>query len=183
MNWAWFTFDRKVIALALAGVVLVGGAAAYVATIHVKAADQLAQLEPRYARLTGIEGSAAALDTALSQRRALLTRNAYPSSQDVAKAGSDAQQRAREIFTKAGLEVSSTQILPAKAVDGFDRIPVMLRMDGDLSALQSALVVLPSQAPSLFVEFFNVQNTGVPKADGPQRLSIQVNLFVLKVRQ
>ena len=37
----------------------------------------------RYARLIGIEASAAALDTALAERRALLTRHAYLSSQDV----------------------------------------------------------------------------------------------------
>ena len=175
--------NKKAIALALAAVVLVGGAAAFVVAKHVSARDRMAELEPRYARLAGIESSAAALDAALSQRRSLLTRHAYLSSQDVAKAGSDAQQRAREIFTKAGLEVSSTQVLPAKAVDGFDRIPIMLRMDGDLSALQSALVVLPGQAPSLFLEVFNVQNAVLPKADGPARLSMQVNLFVLRVRQ
>ena len=116
----------------------------------------------RYARLIGIEASAGAIDAALTERRALLARRAYLSSVDVARAGSDAQQRAREIFTKAGLEVSSTQILPAKAVEGFDRIPVVLRVEGDLSALQSALVVIPAQTPSLFIEGFNVQATGMP---------------------
>jgi general secretion pathway protein M len=175
--------NQKAVALALAAVVLIGGAAAFVVSKHVWASERLAEVEPRYARLIGIEASAPALDAALAQRRALLTRHAYLSSQDVAQAGSDAQQRAREIFSKAGLEVSSTQILPAKAVDGFDRIPIMLRMDGDLSALQSALVVLPGQSPSLFVEVFNVQGTSVPKSDAPPRLSMQVNLFVLRVRQ
>lgn len=183
MKLALSALNQKAIGLSLAAVLLVGGTAAYVVSKHIWARDRLAQLEPRYARLIGIEASAAALDTALTERRALLTRHSYLSAQDVAKAGSDAQQRAREIFTKAGLEVSSTQVLPAKTVDGFDRIPVVLRMDGDLSALQSALVILPSQAPSLFVESFNVQGTSMPRADGPPRLSVQVNLFVLRVRQ
>jgi general secretion pathway protein M len=175
--------SRKAVVLALAAVVLAAGAAAYVASKHAWARDRLAELEPRYARLVGIEASASALDAALAERRGLLTRHAYLSSLDVARAGSDAQQRAREIFTKAGLEVASTQVLPAKAVDGYDRIPVVLRMDGDLAALQSALVVLPGQAPSLFMENFIVQTTGMPKPDAPQRLSLQVNLFVLRVRQ
>ncbi|MEO5669482.1 MAG: type II secretion system protein GspM [Ramlibacter sp.] len=174
---------RSSIALTLAGVVLVAGAAAFVASKHLWASDRLAEVEPRYARLIGIESSAPALDLALSERKILLERHTYPAVYDVARAGSDAQQRAREIFTKAGLEVSSTQVLPAKAVEGFDRIPVVLRMDGDLLALQSALVVLPSQAPSLFVEGFNVQNTGMPRPDAPQRLTVQANLFVLKVRK
>ncbi|MEO7392697.1 MAG: type II secretion system protein GspM [Ramlibacter sp.] len=174
---------RNGIVLALAGLVLFLGAVAFVASKHIWASDRLAEVEPRYARLIGIEASAGALDTAIAERRALLERHAYPASQDVARAGSDAQQRAREIFTKAGMEVSSTQILAAKPVEGFDRIPVTLRMDGDMVALQSALVVLPGQAPSLFFEGFNVQNNSTPRAEAPQRLSVQVNLFVLMVRK
>jgi general secretion pathway protein M len=174
---------RRAMALTFGSVILVGGIAAYVVSKHVWAQDRLAELEPRYARLIGIEASASALDAALIERRALVARHAYPSSQDVARAGSDAQQRARDALSKAGLEVSSTQVLPAKVVEGFDRIPVVLRLEGELPALQSALVVLPAQAPSLFIEGFNVQTIGMPKADGPQRLSMQVNLFVLRVRQ
>jgi general secretion pathway protein M len=183
MKLAVPTSSRKAVAVALAAVVLLGGAAAYVVSKHTWASERLAELEPRYARLAGIEASAPALDPALRERRALLERHAYLSSQDVAKAGSDAQQRARDIFAKAGLEVSSTQVLPAKTVDGFDRIPVVLRLEGELPALQSALVVLPSSAPSLFVEVFNVQGTSLPRGDAPPRLTMQVNLFVLRVRQ
>jgi general secretion pathway protein M len=162
---------------------LVGSVFGYVAVKHLWAQERLAELEPRYARLIGIEASAPALDSVLIERKSLLTRHAYPSSQDVARAGSDAQQRAREIFTKAGLEVSSTQVLPAKAIDGFDRIPMSIRFEGDLPSLQSALVVLPSQSPSLFIEGLNVQTSGNPRPDGAQKLFVQVNLFVMRLRK
>lgn len=165
-----------------AGALAVAAIAAWLVTQHVWASERLAELEPRYARLVGIERSAAALDAALVQRRALLARHAYAQSADVARAGSDAQQRAREIFSKAGLEVSSTQVLPAKAVDGFDRIPVVIRVEGDLPALQGALVVLPAQAPTLFVEGLNIQTSGNARPDGSQRLAVQLNLFVLRGR-
>jgi len=174
---------RHLIALVLGAVVLIAGFATYVVTKHVWAQKQLAELEPRYARLVGLEASASAVDAALTQRRALVARHAYLASDDVARAGSDAQQRARDAFSKAGLEVSSTQVLPAKAVEGFDRIPLVLRLEGELPALQSALVVLPGETPTLFMDGFNVQATGMPKSDAPQRLSIQVNLFVLRVRK
>jgi general secretion pathway protein M len=174
---------RNAMLFVAAVVLLLGAAIAFVVSKHLWAQDRLAELEPRYARLIGIEASGPALDKALIERRALLGRHAYPASQDVARAGSEAQQRARELFTKAGLEVSSTQVLPAKAVDGFDRIPVVIRVDGDLAALQGALVVLPAQSPSLFVEALNVQTSGMPKADAAQRLSVQINLFVLRARQ
>jgi general secretion pathway protein M len=173
---------RRTLVILAAGVLLLAGAVALLAAQHASARDRLAQLEPRYARLVGIEGSANALELALGQRRALLSRHAYPAELDVARAGSDAQQRARDIFSKAGLDVSSTQVLPAKALDGFDRIPVVIRVDGELSALQGALVVLPAQAPSLFVDGLNIQTAGMPRPDGSVKLAVQVNLFVLRAR-
>lgn len=155
---------------------------AYVATRYQWAQATLAQVEPRYARVAGLEMSAVELDRALLESRAALARQTYPSAQDVAVAGSDAQQRARELFTKAGLQVSSTQLLAAKTADGFDRIPIVLRLEGDLPALQAALAALSGQTPSLFLEGFNVQTIGMPRPEVLSRLNIQVNLFVLRVR-
>lgn len=168
--------------LVCAVVVLTIAAAAFVVSAHQTAQEALAQIEPRHARVTGLETSAGELEQVLVQRRAALARQTYLPSQEVAVAGSDAQQRARELFTKAGLQVSSTQILAAKTADGFDRIPIVLRLEGDLPALQAALATLPGQAPTLFVEGFNVQTIGIPRPDVVSRLNIQVNLFVLKVR-
>jgi general secretion pathway protein M len=174
--------SSRLVLVAFLLALLAGGALAYVAAKHRWAQAALAEIEPRYARLLGLQASAGDLDRALGERRTLLGRQAYLSSQDLAVASSDAQQRARELFTKAGLQVASTQILPPKPVEGFDRIPVVLRLEGDLAALQAALVALPAQAPTLFVEGFNVQSVGMPVPDAPYRLNIQVNLFVLRVR-
>ena len=175
--------SRSAIALAVGVLVFIGGATAYVVSTHVWARDRLAELEPRYARLVGLGQSGVALDAALAERQAFLVRHAYPVSQDVARAGSDALQKARETLSRAGLEVSSTQILPAKEVEGFDRIALLLRLEGDLSALQGALVVLPGLTPSLYVESFVVQTVAGTRPDGQQRLSLQANLFVLRSRK
>jgi general secretion pathway protein M len=80
------------------------------------------------------------------------------------------------------LLAGAVALLPAKALDGFDRIPVVIRVDGELSALQGALVVLPAQAPSLFVDGLNIQTAGMPRPDGSVKLAVQVNLFVLRAR-
>jgi general secretion pathway protein M len=173
---------RNSLAIAAAVIVVVAGIGWFAMSKHEWATTTLAGIEPRYARLRGLQASAADLERALVERQTLLARHAYPSSQDVAQAGSDAQQRVRDLFAKAGLEVASTQVLPAKAVEGFDRIPLVMRVEGNLTALQSALMVLPSQSPSLFVEGFNLQVVGLSRPDAPQRLSMQVNLFVLRVR-
>jgi len=174
--------SRNLILFTFVVALLAGGVLAYVVAKHRWAQAALAEIEPRHARLLGLQASAGDLDRALTERRAALARQAYLASQDLAVASSDAQQRAREVFTKAGLQVASTQILPPKPVEGFDRIPLVLRLEGDLAALQAALVTLPTQTPALFVDGFNVQTTGMPIPDAPQRLNIQVNLFVLRVR-
>jgi hypothetical protein len=49
-------------------------------------------------------------------------------------------------------------------------------------ALQSAMTVLPTLSPSMFVEGMSIQTTGAVKPDVPQRLSVQFNLFVLRQR-
>lgn len=183
MRWNIPVAQRSAMALALGLVVFIGGLGAYVASRHVWAQDRLAEVEPRYARLVGLGESGPALDAALVERRAFLTRHAYPASQDVARAGSDALQKARESLSRAGLDVSTTQVLAPKEIDGFDRIPLMLRAEGELPALQSALTVLPTLSPSLFFESFNVQTVGMPRAEGPQRLTLQANLFVLRNRK
>ena len=183
MKWTMAPAQVSAVALVLGLVVFVGGISAFVVSRHLWAQDRLAEVEPRYARLVGLGESGPALDTALAERRAFLTRHSYPASQDVARAGSDALQRARETLSRAGLDVSITQVLPAKEIDGFDRIPLMLRLEGELPALQSALTVLPTLSPSLFFESFNVQTVGMPRADGPQRLTLQANLFVLRNRK
>lgn len=180
--WPGSSANRTALALALGALLFAGGATAYITSKHVWATEQLAQLEPRYARLVGLGESGPAIDAALVERRNLLARNVYPPTQDVARAGSDGLQRARDVFVKAGLEVTSSQVLAPKEVEGFDRIPLVLQVGGELAAFQAALIVLPSQGPSLFIEGFNVQAAGM-RPDGPQRITVQVKLFVLRARQ
>jgi general secretion pathway protein M len=174
--------NRSALALAVGLVLFAAGATSFVISKHVWARDRLAELEPRYARLVGLGESGPVLDAALIERRAFLSRRVYPVSQDVARAGSDALQRARETFSKAGLNVTTTQVLPSKEVEGFDRIPLLFVMDGDLTALQSGLVVMPTQSPEVFIESFKVQSH-LPTAEAPQKLNLQVNLFVLRSRK
>lgn len=152
----------------------------YVAQKHRWAQDRLAELEPRYARRLGMEVHRDELEKAMTQARSLLTQYAYPASQDVSQAGNDAQQRIRNIFSAAGLEIVSSQVLAPKSEKTFDRIPLSVRTEGQLLALQSALVGLSSQSPAILIEGFNVQTIGAVKADKPQRLGVQFSLSVLR---
>jgi general secretion pathway protein M len=157
-------------------------AGAYLVSKYRWAGDRLAELEPRYARMTGLEASRAELSRALSGSVDVLGRYVYPASQDVSQAGNDAQTRVRDISTKAGLTLVSSQVLPARAEGPFDRIPLTVRLEGDLPAMQAALVVLLAQTPALNFEGFSVQTIGAVKPEVQQRLNIQFNLFVLRAR-
>ena len=180
-SWREF-FARPLVLAVAAGSVALASLVWWAIAVHQGAVAGLERVEPRQARLVGLEASAAELDRALAGRRTLLDRYAYPASFDTARAGSDAQQRARDLFTRAGLQVASTQVLPAKPLDGFERIPLVLRMDGDFSALHGALVVLGSQSPALTMEALSAQTVLTGKPDAPARVSVQATLYVLRVR-
>lgn len=147
---------------------------------HQQVETTLGDMEIRYARLLGLKANQALLEQGSAAAETMLNRHAYAAGQDATQAGNDAQQRVRALFAGAGLEVVSLQILPLKAEKQFDRIPLTVRLEGTATALQSALVVLAKQSPSVFVDTFALQTIGVVKADTPQRLGIQLSLYVMR---
>lgn len=166
-------------AVVLVPLLLLGG---YVVQKHQYASARLQEVEPRYARLLGLQQSEKELADAQAATQALLARHVYPVELDASQTGNAVQQRTRDLFTKAGLQVVSSQVLPSKAEGPFDRVPLAVRAEGDLLAFQSALVVLAAQSPSIIVQAVNVQTVGVVKADTAQRLAVQFDLYVLRSR-
>ena len=154
----------------------------YVSQKHQWAQEQLNQLEPRYARLLGLRERADDLKSIEANVQNRLRQYVYPSGQEISQAGNDAQQRVRGVFSAAGLDVVSSQVLPPKDEQDFDRISISVRLEGELLGLQSALAVLPGMTPVVLVDGMSVQTIGLPKPDVPQRLAIQFNLSVLRAR-
>lgn len=170
-------------ALLLAVVLLpLGGGTYYALQKHQWAAQRMAEIEPRYARLLGLEGSQAELQQTRRAVQAYLERNAYPATRDASQTGTEVQQRVRNVATVAGLSIVSSQVLPAKPEGPFDRIPLVLKLEGEIGALQAVLVVLANEAPLIHFDGFSVRTIGAVRADAPQRLDIQLNLYVLRVR-
>ena len=169
-------------ALALGFVLLLAGIGLFVYTIHLRDLVKLETIEPRFARLAGLAQDKGQLAAALATTRGALSRHLYPVTREVSQAGNDAQQRARDVFSRAGLEVLSSQVLPAKASKKFDRIPVTLRVEGEYFAFQTALAAMPSLAPTLFVDGFNVQSVPGATPAAPIRLVVQLELFVLRAK-
>ena len=78
------------------------------------ASQQLADLEPRYARMLGLQQQQAGIEEALAQQRAQLGQYAYPASTEGTQAGNAALQQVRGLMTSAGMLISSAQALPAR---------------------------------------------------------------------
>lgn len=170
---------------AVVWVLVLGGLAAWLGvelwSTHVQARQQIESIEPRMARLLGLGSDKARLETAARDLRAQAERHAYPATRDATQAGNDAQQRVRDLLTRAGLDVLQIQVLPPRQAGAFDRIPIALRCEGELAAVHAALAALSSSAPSLFVEGFSMQGSAAPDARA-QRVATELQLFVLRAR-
>lgn len=175
-DWAWITATALLALLPL----FVGGS--YVWSKHQWAQAELERITPRYARLAGLQQQSAKLDERLAATQQQLARYVYSAEIDATQAGNDAQQRVRSVLSAAGLSVVSSQVLPSKTEQGFERISLTVRAEGELLHLQSALAVLPGLTPVVLIDALNVQVIGVQRADRPQRLAVQLNLSVLHVK-
>lgn len=149
---------------------------------HLWAQKQLEQLEPRHARLLGLQASKDTLAQAEDAAKTQLARQVYPATQDAAQAGNDAQQRIRTLFADSKLDIASIQVLPPKEQKSFDRIGVMLRVEGDLVGIQNAMTLLETQSPTVWIEAAAIQTIGAVKPKSAQRLGAQFTLFVLRIR-
>ena len=173
-------FTTALMALLLGASALAG---LYVQSKHEWATNRLQEIEQRHARLSGLELRAGELEQAEARARVKLAALVYPTTQDISQAGNDAQTRVRDTVTRAGLQVMSSQVLAPKVDRAFDRIPMSVRLEGELPALQTALAVLEDLSPAVYVESMNVQTIGAVKAELPQRLGIQFSLYVLRARE
>lgn len=185
MNGATRPDRRQLLFASAFWVLILGGLAAAAVQVawrtHQEAAQQIETLEPRIARLAGLGSDRTKLAEGAKALTEQVQRHAYPASRDATQAGNDAQQRARELFARAGLEVASIQVLPPRTSGGFDRIPITLRVDGELAAVQAALATLASASPTLFVEGFSMQGANGAEPAAP-RVMAELQLFALRVR-
>lgn len=180
-----FVFNRIAWLQALTILVLLAplaGSIYYVTSKHQMFQQLLADNAPRYARLMGLMTQQAELTALNIQATEQLKRLTYSAEQDATQAGNDAQQRIRDIFSNSKLDIISIQVLPpAKGETKFDRIPVTVRIEGELSGIQSALLTLSTQTPRVLLDNLTIQTIGAVKPASIQRLSGQFDLSVIRV--
>ncbi|MFZ5655059.1 MAG: type II secretion system protein GspM [Pseudomonadota bacterium] len=144
-------------------------------------AEVRADIEPRYARLAGIQ--ARGEDILAAQRAAAdwLARHAYPATADSGEIGTELQQRVRRLAEAAEVRVAGSQILPAREEAGFSIITVAGTLEGETGALAAFLLALQAEEPPIVVEKLAVQAPRARRGEASADVNAQVNMSVLRL--
>jgi general secretion pathway protein M len=179
---AWHARLRRVLAaLLVAAIVLAPLAivAAYVYQKHQNAQRMLDELQPRYARLLGLQQQAPALADAAQQAQAALDQRLYGPDADPGATANEALQRARTLLEEAGLGIEASQTSPAQD-DGplLQRIPLTLTAEGDMAAILAGLQKLHTATPAIRVVKLTLRPAGLAPPSSNPKLKLQLNLAV-----
>lgn len=148
---------------------------------HAWAGDTLGELEPRHARLAGLQHVEPKINAAVDASRVELARYVYPAATPVERIGTELQQRARQLAETAGLAVINSRILPVRAADGLEFVGVVVTVQGDAGALRSLLLALPDEHPTLQLDAATLQ--GARGREQAGRLTAQLTIGAMRARE
>lgn len=146
------------------------------------AEDVLRSIEPKYARLLGLEASKGQLAQSAEAAQAALTSWVYPATVDATQTANAAQERIRAVFTDNKLDVASIQLTQVKEDGPFDQAGILVKVEGDLIAVQNALTSIDILKPRIVVDSVSFQAVGGVRPKQPVRLSVQVSMLFWRVR-
>jgi len=155
--------------------------AGYLVRKHLWASETLASVDPRHARLAGLLQNQERITEIQKQLEANLSEYAYGSDQDPAGIGNTALQHVRDLAGAHGLRVASSQVGTPKEDQGFDRIGLELRLEGDWAPMLDFLRELAAMRPAVFTETAQLSPAGGFR-NQPQTVAVQLGLFVLRQR-
>ncbi len=114
------------------------------------------------ARLPRLEAERAQLKDALASQDGFLK-----ATSDTLIAA-EMQTRIKAVADRAGGQLKSTQILPAREESGFRRITARVEVVGNADALERMWYEMESGVPFLFIDSFDLQARQVPRRDRTQ---------------
>ncbi|MDR0224941.1 MAG: type II secretion system protein M [Burkholderiaceae bacterium] len=176
--------------LALAVIVPLALLGSWVYGKHLWAQEQLATMEPRYARLVGMQAQSDDIQKALEDIATVKAQHVYPGEQDSTQTGNAIQQRLRALLDKAGLSVVSSQVRPASEsedqgqVQGpYERISVSMTAEGNWPAIQLALLSFREVSPTVWLDDLQLNLLGSLEGNNPRaapKLSAQFTFSILR---
>ncbi len=117
---------------------------------------QRAEIEPRIARLLGVQQQYDKLKLANLGATAQLTGLVYSASADATMTGTKMQQDVREVIELSGMTVVGSRVRAVKVADGYDKISLDLTVEGGVKALESMLLEIPKLRPIVVIEETNI---------------------------
>lgn len=151
------------------------------------------RLEPRIARLRGLMEYEAQLRDAAVAVESRVRDLVYPASEDQTDVSATLQTGVRDVFSKAGLSVTNSQVLPVREQGDFDYIAVKLTVEGELPALDEALADVAQYLPLVLVESLEIYPAKVPRykrgragdsgAEEQQLITASIQLLSLRAVQ
>lgn len=184
----WFRLHRRsaafvVLTLLIPALLLLRGLFG-LAAVGADYASERSRIEPRLARLQGLLDEQALLAERSEEAARLLRQLAYPAEQDVTALAAALQAEVRQLMDASGMEVSNSQVLPARPEELFERVAVKLTVSGSTEALSSALAALSAQRPQLLIESLDAfPERSSRRKDGAPAQTVTAVLQVFALRQ
>lgn len=146
--------------------------------------DTLDTIEPRYARLAGLVDAAGPILARNSEAEGELARLAHGADVEIARLGTDLQQRIRRIAAETGVGVTGSQILPTREEGGVMVVTVAGTMNGEIGAIAELMLRLESEVPPVFVEKMLVQTSRTRQrgAEPSSDTVVQATMSVLRLQ-
>lgn len=140
------------------------------------------RVAPRVARLEGLLARESLLVERRDEVKTALGDLVYSAQEDAQALAAALQADLRQVLADAGLVITNSQVLPARADENFDRIAVKLTVSGSLPAIDAALIGLAAMRPRLMVETLDVfpERRGRGAKNRGQTLSAVIQLFALR---
>lgn len=135
---------------------------------------------PRTAQLEGIYNAREQIRAAVGEAEQELAGYVYRGDRDDATLNSELQNRARSVFTGAGMRVSGSQILPLRPGESVTQLMLDLTATGSLESLESALQGLKEARPQILVDNLRIEPVRTTRNNQTQSVQVHLRLFVFR---
>lgn len=146
-----------------------------------RAEQSLVDLEPRIARLEGLQNSGKEIGQALAEQKQQLRQLVYDSSVGLDKVGADLQQKIRSAMSSSGLSIQGSQVFTPKpeSSSSIGFVNIRLNVAGNLEKLRAAIVALSAIRPRVYVTELTILPAIRGKEEGDQLLTATITITAI----
>ena len=159
-------------------ILVLGGLLLAAWSLRQEANERRAEIEPRIARLLGVQAHQEQLEKENAAAKTQLAGLIYPASADATMTGTKMQQDVRTAIEKAGMSIVGSRVRAFKIAEGYDEVSLDLTIEGDMAALELMLLEMPKLRPIVVIEETDIK----PKRGRNQSHVVVVRLRLTSVR-